>query len=83
VALRELLRTSRYKLIHYLQNPQAHEFFDLEKDPQERRSVYDDPAYKTQVAQLSGELERLRQVTGDDRSEDGSPAQPCTNRMAG
>ena len=75
------VRTKRYKLIHYIQNPQGHEFFDLEKDPEERRSLYDDPAYKTQVAALSKELERLRDVTNDDRSQDGTPTQACGNRM--
>ncbi|MBK5290215.1 MAG: sulfatase [Acidobacteriia bacterium] len=75
------VRTKRYKLIHYIQNPQGHEFFDLEKDPEERRSLYDDPAYQTQVAALSKELERLRGITGDDRSQDGTPTPPCANRM--
>jgi len=75
------VRTSRYKLIHYIQNPQAHEFFDLEKDPEERRSVYDDPSYKTQVAALTKELERWRTITNDDRSADGTPTPACGNRM--
>ena len=73
------MRTSRYKLVHYVQQPVAHEFFDLEKDPEERRSLYDDPAYKQQVAQLTKELDRQRTVTGDDRSEDGTPAAECAN----
>ena len=76
------VRTSRYKLVHYVQQPVAHEFFDLEKDPEERRSLFDDPAYRQQVAQLTKELDRLRTVTGDHRSEDGTPAAECGNRMA-
>jgi hypothetical protein len=76
------VRTSRYKLVHYLQQPVAHEFFDLEKDPEERRSLYDDPAYRQQVAQLTAELDRLRTSTADDRGEDGTPAPVCANRMA-
>jgi arylsulfatase A-like enzyme len=47
------VRTTKHKLIHYIQEPQGHEFFDLEKDPQERRSVYDDPAYQNDVARLA------------------------------
>ena len=74
------VRTKRYKLIHYIQNPQGHEFFDLENDP-EAAQLYDDPAYKTQVAALSKELERLRNITGDDRGQDGTPTLPCANRM--
>lgn len=76
------VRTSRYKLIDYIQEPRGHEFFDLQKDPQERQSVYDDPAYKSDVARLAAELERWRTVTNDDRSEDGTPAPTCTDRMA-
>jgi arylsulfatase A-like enzyme len=76
------VRTSRYKLVQYIQQPVGHEFFDLDKDPEERRSVYDDPAYKTQVAQLTKELDRLRTVTADDRAEDGLPAPQCVDRMA-
>jgi len=75
------VRTARWKLIHYIQNPQGHEFFDLEKDPQERRNLYDDPAHSQQVAQMTRELERLRAITNDDRSEDGTQALPCTTRM--
>ncbi len=76
------VRTSRWKLIHYIQQPQAHEMFDLENDPEERRNLYDDPAHKQQAALLTRELERLRELTGDDRSEDGTTPGPCTNRMA-
>jgi len=76
------VRTSRWKLIHYIQNPQGHELFDLEKDPQERRNLFDDPAYSQQAAQMSRELERLRDLTTDDRSEDGAPSLPCTTRMS-
>jgi hypothetical protein len=77
------VRTRTHKLIHYIQNPQAHEAFDLVKDPEERRNVYDDPAYSSQVAALAKELERHRTITNDDRSEDGTPLSGCTNRMAG
>ncbi|MBM3736356.1 MAG: sulfatase [Acidobacteria bacterium] len=77
------VRTKTHKLIHYIQQPQAHEMFDLVKDPEERRSVYDDPAYKAQAAALSRDLEQWRTVTKDDRSQDGTPAPPCGNRMPG
>lgn len=77
------VRTRQHKLIHYIQQPVAHEFFDLANDPEERRNRYDDPAYRQQVAALAKELERWRQVTGDDRSEDGTPAGACGNRMTG
>jgi arylsulfatase A-like enzyme len=75
------VRTSRWKLIHYIQEPQAFEMFDLENDLQERRNLYGDPAHKAQTDRLRDELERLRNITGDDRSEDGTPTAACGNRM--
>ena len=62
--------TDRYKLVHF-DGPDidAWELFDLEKDPHELRSVYDDPAYATVVADLKRELDRLRtraQGPGED-----------------
>ena len=54
------VRTQRYKLIHYY-NLKEWELFDLEKDPHELRSVYDDPAYSEVVTRLKQEIERLRQ----------------------
>lgn len=76
------VRTRRWKLIHYLQTPQAWELFDLEKDPEERRNLYNDPAHRAIAGQLREELERWRQVLKDDRSQDGAPAAACTSRMA-
>ncbi len=67
----------RYKLIHFY--GQSHvegesyddwELFDLEKDPNEMRSVYGDPAYLDVQAEMHAELDRLReayQVPEDNR----------------
>lgn len=76
------VRTSRWKLIYYLQQPQAWELFDLEKDPEERRNLYYDPAHQAQAEQLRRELERWRDLLADDRSEDGTAPPPCEQRMA-
>ncbi len=46
--------------------PVEWELFDLNKDPCEIRSVYDDPAYADTVADLKGELARLQQAIGDE-----------------
>jgi arylsulfatase A-like enzyme len=62
------LRTDRYKLIYYCEDepgPQEWELFDLLEDPQEMRSVYDDPAYAHVVEELTAELKRLREDLGD------------------
>ena len=71
------VRTDRWKFIHYIQDPEGFELFDLQNDPEERRNLYGDPAHKARAEQLKAELERLRDVTGDDRSEDGTPTLPC------
>jgi len=77
------VRTARWKLVHYIQQPQAYEMFDLQNDPEERRNLYGEAAHKQQAEELKKELERLRTLTKDDRSEDGTPTPPCGSRMTG
>ncbi len=72
------IRTHRYKLIYYygealgttgsIDEPKAPEWelFDLEKDPNEMCSVYDDPAYADIVTELTAELYRLKAEAGDE-----------------
>lgn len=64
VARHRGVRTDRYKLIHYYQ-ADAWELFDLENDPHEMNSVYDDPRYADQRQRLQQELDRLRRQAGD------------------
>lgn len=59
------VRTSRYTLAHYYETDEW-ELFDLRKDPREMRSVYAEPGYAKVVAELKGELERLRREVGDE-----------------
>jgi uncharacterized sulfatase len=54
------VRTDRYKLIYYNDDKQW-ELFDLEKDPHEMKSVYDDPNYKQIQDDLKAELKRLQE----------------------
>jgi arylsulfatase A-like enzyme len=53
------VRTSRHKLIHFYQLDEW-ELYDLEKDPREMHSVYDDPQYAGVASELKSELDRLR-----------------------
>ena len=53
------IRTARYKLIRYYADD-AWDMFDLQKDPGELRSVYDDPAYADVQKQLERRLEELK-----------------------
>lgn len=54
------VRTDRHKLIHF---PMTNEWnlFDLEKDPNEMRSVHDDPKYASVMSELREEFKRLRE----------------------
>ncbi len=72
----------RYKLVRFYE-PEVDEWelFDLERDPQEMRSVYGAPAYGDTQKRLHAELERLRRelkVPAPDPAETeirlGSPA---------
>ena len=51
--------TDRYKLM-YFYTLDEWELYDLEKDPQEMKSVYGDPTYADVTSELKKELERLR-----------------------
>jgi arylsulfatase A-like enzyme len=53
------VRTKRYKLIHFY-NLGEWELYDLEKDPHEMHSVYNNPAYAPIVKELKAELKRLQ-----------------------
>ncbi len=50
---------TRYKLINFY-NVKAWELFDLEKDPNELKSVYSDAEYTDTVKTLKEELAKLR-----------------------
>ncbi len=53
--------TERHKLVHFGGlGPDYWELFDLQTDPSELRSVYDEPAYRGTRAALETELGRLR-----------------------
>jgi arylsulfatase A-like enzyme len=59
------IRTERYKLIHYYEDPQEFELYDLEKDPEERTNLYGKKEHAELVNQLRQRLEELRKETGD------------------
>lgn len=71
------VRTERYKLICYYGDGHGlpgssdrrfepeWELFDLERDPRELTSVYDDPEYRQVRHDLEAELDRLQREVGD------------------
>jgi arylsulfatase A-like enzyme len=63
----------RHKLIHYYQKGEW-ELFDLEKDPEEMKSVHGDPEYATVRREMETELERLRAELKVPAQDPGRPA---------
>ena len=53
------VRSLTHKLIFFNKINQW-ELFDLQKDPHELNSVYEDPAYREARAEMLAELEKLR-----------------------
>ncbi|WP_432800023.1 sulfatase family protein [Poriferisphaera sp. WC338] len=56
----EGVRTAKHKLIHYYYPDEAWEMFDLEQDPNEMKSVYNDDKYSDVQALLHKKLAELR-----------------------
>lgn len=80
--------TDRYKLIHYYKpDVDDWELLDREKDPNETKSFYNDPAYADVRKELHAEVERLRKEVDEgeppreaygNRPFDFDPSQPNT-----
>ena len=54
------VRTDRYKLIHFYNDIDAWELYDLQTDPMEMHNVYDDPSYAKIRKRLHAQLEQLQ-----------------------
>ncbi len=59
------VRTETHKLIYFWKKDQW-EMYDLVKDPNELRNVYDDPAYAKLREELKAEMYRLKKELKDD-----------------
>ena len=60
------VRTKRYKLIHFYNDIDEWELYDLDQDPKEMKSVYGDPAYAEIQQDLHEELKRLQREYDDE-----------------
>lgn len=60
------VRTKRYKLIYFYNDIDEWELYDMKKDPDELKNVYDDSDYAKVVKELKTELKRLREKYKDD-----------------
>src|SRR5262249_13124206 len=80
------VRTKRYTLIHFygkalgmkgaknIDTDPEWELFDRDKDPQQMKNVYADPAYGETVKELKAELQRLGKPCGDNRGSARCPS---------
>lgn len=59
------VRTERYKYIHYYEEPEEFELYDLVNDPDERNNLYGQPGLEEITAHLKKRLVELRKETGD------------------
>lgn len=62
--------TERYKLIHFYYDVDEWELYDLETDPHEMKSVYNDPAYAEVQSMMHVRLTDLRAKYGDSDAND-------------
>lgn len=60
------IRNERYKLIHFYDDIDAWEFYDLYTDPDEMNNRIDDPASQARIRKMKTALEKLRAQYQDD-----------------
>ncbi|SHE81718.1 Arylsulfatase A [Mariniphaga anaerophila] len=59
------IRTERYKLIHFYNDVDEWELYDMLEDPQEMTNIYNDPKYKDVVKELKKELAEQQKLYTD------------------
>jgi len=67
------LRTERYKLIHFYHDIDDWELFDLRKDPNEMKNLYNNPEYSNVQNTLKKKLGDLRKYYQDDNEQQFMP----------
>ena len=59
------VRTDRYKLIHFYDDIDQWELFDLKEDPNELHNLYGEPGYESVTAEMMKELKKLQEQYDD------------------
>jgi arylsulfatase A-like enzyme len=76
------IRTHQWKLIHFWQDPQSYELYDLKADPDETYNLASDPKYQATFNELKDRLKELRKETHDVDLPSGDPG-PCEFGIVG
>jgi arylsulfatase A-like enzyme len=72
------VRTDRWKLIHFWEQPEEWELYDLHTDPDETVNLADRRDQRERVARLRGRMAELRREVGDADPPGPPPAaKPC------
>jgi arylsulfatase A-like enzyme len=78
------VRTDRWKLIQFFEQPQELELYDLQGDPDETRNLAARPEQQGRVREMQALLARLRAEIGDaDPPGPAAVAAPCTDGIGG
>ena len=59
------VRTDRYKLIHFYNDIDEWELYDLEKDPKEMKNVYNDSSYANVAKMMHAKMKKLQKQYKD------------------
>jgi arylsulfatase A-like enzyme len=70
------VRTLRWKYIHFWEQPEAFELYDLQDDPGETRNLASDAKYRNVMDEMRGRLAELRKQTNDADLPTTDPG-PC------
>jgi arylsulfatase A-like enzyme len=74
------IRTEKWKLIHFWEQPEEWELYDLEKDPDEMKNLIGQRDQERRVRELRVRLDALRRDTDDINLLGPAPlVQPCVN----
>ncbi len=70
------VRTGRWKYIHFWEQPEEFELYDLDNDPNETRNLASNASYKNVLDEMKGRLAQLRRETNDIELPSTDPG-PC------
>jgi arylsulfatase A-like enzyme len=76
------IRTHEWKLIHFWQDPQSYELYNLKADPDETHNLASNPQYRGTFNELKDRLDQLRKETHDVDLPSTDPG-PCEFGIAG